>query len=118
MKVVESGKWGSYDANVYYNPEKCGLKIVASVEKEPDWDFDITLLVENAKTGSLWLVSDSGCSCPIPFEDVRSFADMTPVHSEATIDKYNGYPYSVKSSELTEFKRKARAAFRKHKKSV
>ena len=120
-----SGEWGgSYEANVYSNPDSCGLKIVATVEKEPDWDFDIVVLFMDKKTGSLWIRRDSGCSCPTPFEDVRSFADMTPVRSERGIDRFlkdeqligENY-YSYRLEDVNDFRRKARAAVCTWKKS-
>ncbi len=109
----------SFSNNPYYEPKKCGLRIVASVEKEPDYDFDITVLFKNVKTGALWLCSDTGCSCPVPFEDVRSFDDMTRLQSEAGIDRFikEGW-HSYPPADVLDFKRKGRAAVRDWKAKV
>lgn len=125
-KKFKSGAWGysyDYDAIVYSNPENCGLKIVASVEEEPNYSFDIVVLFQDIETGSLWLCHDAGCSCPTPFEDVKSFADMTPVRSERQIDafvdqfaKFDDSYHEWNRAEVAEFKRKARKALRTQKK--
>jgi hypothetical protein len=59
--------WGS---SVYYAPEAYGLTTVAAM----DWDhepyqFNLTVVFADAE-GRLWFGSDSGCSCPTPFENV------------------------------------------------
>lgn len=54
--------------NIYYDPEKFGLTTVGSVEWRPcSYEFDFTVVW---KQGGKYLTgSDSGCSCPTPFED-------------------------------------------------
>lgn len=119
-----SGEWGgSWDCNVYYEPESCGLRLVASLEKDLSYEYDTIILVQCAQTGSLWLCHDAGCSCPTPFEEVHSFADMTPLRSERQIDLFidqhdSDGEYAFRQPDLNEFRRKARAALRKHKKET
>ena len=54
----------------YNNPfedETLGYRQVAEVElSEPDYSFDTLVVLE--KDGGLYLATDSGCSCPTPFE--------------------------------------------------
>lgn len=120
----ESGEWGGWDtANVYSEPENCGLKIVAAVEADMSYEFDIMVCFQCVKTGSLWLAHDSGCSCPIPFEDVKSFASFSPLREERAIerfvDQYTKSDYvEYKPAEVAEFRRKCRAALRKRKKAL
>ena len=58
-----------WENNVYNHPERYGLKIVGEVEwSVPCYSFDFTLVLEDGD-GNLWWGSDSGCSCPSPFED-------------------------------------------------
>lgn len=62
--------------NVYYNPEKYGLEIVMNVElSEPDYSFDY-LVIWKGEDG-FYLGTDSGCSCPIPFESYAGVEDLT-----------------------------------------
>lgn len=58
-----------YDSNPYYNPAAIGCEIVASVDIADSWEFDIALVIRELSTGKLYFASDSGCSCPTPFED-------------------------------------------------
>ena len=59
-----------YDMNIYYNPEKHGLTVVAEIEYSSEcYEFD-TRVVWKDTSGKLYTARDSGCSCPIPFEEV------------------------------------------------
>ena len=71
--------WDFDGNNPYYSPEKCGLSVVCEVEwSEPDYSFDTTV-VWKAGNGKLYTASDSGCSCPTPFEDFHKLTDLTLV---------------------------------------
>lgn len=66
----------SWDDNVYYHPERYGLRSVAEFElSEPSYSFD-TLAVWKGDKG-LYLATDSGCSCPSPFENYNGIEDLT-----------------------------------------
>lgn len=59
-------KW---EMNPYYYPENSNLKIVGVVEwREPNYDFDMTVVWQDEQ-GLFLMDSDTGCSCPSPFED-------------------------------------------------
>ncbi len=68
--------------NFYYHPESDGLTTVGEVQwGEPCYDFDITAVWRDGDT--FYWADDSGCSCPVPFEDLNpegltkgSFHDM------------------------------------------
>lgn len=53
--------------NIYYDPENFGLEIVASEDRGYTYEFDMVVVWKN-KQGDLFWASDSGCSCPTPFE--------------------------------------------------
>lgn len=58
------------DYNPYYNPDKCGLELVADVDySDGCYQFDIRVVWRHLETGRLLTMRDSGCSCPVPFED-------------------------------------------------
>lgn len=62
-------------SNVYYSPEEFGLTVVAELSKEPEYDFDILVVWEHTDGTRYW-AHDSGCSCPIPFEDYRVMSHL------------------------------------------
>jgi hypothetical protein len=66
----------SWDNNPYYHPEVHGLvKVDEAYLSEPDYSFDI--LAVWADADGFYLGTDSGCSCPSPFEDYQGRGDMT-----------------------------------------
>ena len=82
-EIVESGQWG-YNGNVYYSPEKCGLTLI-NVRDNPHgvYEFNMDIVVQDNKTGKYYMAHDEGNSCPIPFEDVHGFEDMTEISEDA-----------------------------------
>lgn len=69
--------WDSPD--LYNNPEHFGLKFVGSLQwGEPEWDFNITAVLHDGED-RFYVIHDSGCSCPIPFEDFTSLEKVQPM---------------------------------------
>lgn len=54
--------------NPYYNPEQLDLEMIEFDGPDLTYEFDI-LLFWRTKEGLVFSASDSGCSCPTPFED-------------------------------------------------
>lgn len=56
--------------NVYYDPEKFGLRTVGELDYSSGaYEFDLTVVwIDDKKR--LYYADDSGCSCPSPFESV------------------------------------------------
>lgn len=83
----------SYEENLYSNPENMGYEIVEVMElDEPCYSFDL-LVVWRDPEGELKWATDSGCSCPVPFEftgpeDLYDF-DYAAIEAEAR----GGYGY-------------------------
>lgn len=82
------------DNNIYYDPEKFGLKIFEHIEDDhASYSFDDFVIWERLEDGKLFYGTDSGCSCPSPFED-QGLSDLTPVTTleqlEIAIDEYRG----------------------------
>lgn len=66
-----------WDDNIYYNPEGCGLEILAQYEfSDMDYQFDTRIVLRDVKTLRLYMARDSGCSCPTPFEDFKCLGDL------------------------------------------
>lgn len=75
-------------SDIYYSPKEYDLKIVDMLDR-PDlsWEFEM-LGVWQHKDGRLFYASDSGCSCPSPFEDFHSLADLTPITKGASYEAF------------------------------
>lgn len=76
--------------DVYYQPGHFGLEIVGEAER-PSWhDFDKFAVWRDA-AGALYYASDSGCSCPSPFENFTSLSDLTKAtvaEAHAALDEW------------------------------
>jgi hypothetical protein len=56
--------------SVLYSPEDFGVETVAAFDvREPFYEFDTILTLRDPATGEFFVVHDSGCSCPVPFDD-------------------------------------------------
>jgi len=89
-------------SDLYYAPEKHGLETIGEISwSEPNWDFDLTCVWKQAR-GKFYIASDSGCSCPSPFEDFTAVEDLEGPFTKAELrkrlmsmvnetDRYYGY---------------------------
>lgn len=71
---------------IYTAPEKFGLKLIASMDFAGSYEFDITILLQDVKDGSLYWAKDSGCSCPEPFAGLTK-ENLTRVPSKEAFIK-------------------------------
>lgn len=79
----------SYE-NVYNSPEKHDLEIFGSFDNRDDlfYEFDMTVVFRDLRTGLFYVASDSGCSCPMPFEDYENKYDLDePLTAERALAK-------------------------------
>lgn len=58
-----------YEHNVYYQPEKNNLRIIAEMDFADSYEFDWFVVWRDVNSGMWFWGDDSGCSCPTPFED-------------------------------------------------
>ncbi len=54
---------------VYYNPEQHGLVEIYECDVADSYEFDRFVVWFKPQTNELFWASDSGCSCPSPFEN-------------------------------------------------
>ena len=79
-----------YGDNIYYNPEKFGLRPVIEIDfSDGFYQFDIRVIWKDAN-GRLYTARDSGCSCPRPFEDYTAIKDLEVVNFRELIDEARG----------------------------
>lgn len=58
-----------FNDNPYYSPEKCGLKIIDEIDNSGSYEYDKLVVWQKLDDKTIWYDTDSGCSCPSPFED-------------------------------------------------
>lgn len=104
------------DAYLYYSPEKFGLRVVGELEDPMAcYDFDTLVVWQHEDGRILWGV-DSGCSCPVAFEDYdvsdlyevttanwSTFARTVDMHC---VDNHRGELPSSFSADKTDLLRK------------
>jgi hypothetical protein len=66
----------NFNQNIYYYPEKHDLVIIKEIDSAGGYEFDTTVVFKD-KDNNFYFASDSGCSCPSPFEEFNSVADLT-----------------------------------------
>ena len=82
--------------DVYYQPEHFGLTPIGEIDDpEACYSFD-KLVVWQHDDGRLFWASDSGCSCPSPFEDYTSLDDL----NDLTAETWNDFAEDVKEHAL------------------
>ena len=73
MPLDINGPTDGWERNPYYNPEKFGCEIVATVDVAGSYEFDMFVVVrtiepiEGIRKGTYFWAADAGCSCPSPF---------------------------------------------------
>lgn len=104
--------------NPYYDPSKLDLKLISYDEPDMCHEYN-TLCFWATEDGRVYSASDSGCSCPTPFEDYsgetqkEALQKMERVssayHAESIFNSWNknydGKPFlpSSEKRELTEW---------------
>ena len=77
-----------FNENPYYYPEKCGLEIFESIDTAGSYEYDMFVIWKKLDDGTLWWDSDSGCSCPVPFDNSDNGHDLKPI-TEETLHGFN-----------------------------
>lgn len=67
--------------NLYNSPERKGLKIVFSNDIAGSYEFDTVVVWKAIDGEQYYYAHDSGCSCPIPFDDYNEISDLTPIET-------------------------------------
>lgn len=75
----------------YVDPAKHGLTPLGEIDR-PDVDYEFEIFASwKHEDGRLFWADDSGCSCPAPFEDYKTLADLqigTAKECAAAIDRW------------------------------
>ncbi|MFF9525377.1 hypothetical protein ACF1DV_25860 [Streptomyces achromogenes] len=76
-----------WDTNIYYNPEKHGLTPMGEIDTGRGYDFTKLVVWRRDEDGVIFWSTDSGCSCPSPFEDANSVNDLKRIDDAATFSR-------------------------------
>lgn len=76
-----------YEKNLYYYPERSGLKIIGELnDPHACYSFDDLVVWQSIVDGKLYYASDSGCSCPSPFDGFDCIEDLTEITNETWVE--------------------------------
>lgn len=70
----------SYGDDVYSSPEKHGLQLLGEVELDGD-SYSFNLFAAWTDGSNVYYATDSGCSCPSPFEQYYSRDQLAVVYT-------------------------------------
>ena len=94
---------------IYNEPEEFGLTVVGDSDANGDYEFDMFVVWTDGK--HLFWATDSGCSCPSPFEDFRAVSDLSTGSRDdclRAIDAWGFSRYSDVAKECIALKEKVR----------
>lgn len=104
--------------NPYYSPDKCGLNIIYQINTGGSYEYDMLIVWEKLDDNTIWWDSDSGCSCPSPFDDHGH--DL----KEITSDTYYNFKLAlenhrdIKKEDIIECDSKIKSFSREHKLNI
>lgn len=86
--------------NIYYSPEKHDLEVFDEVETAGSYEFDTTVIWDD-KDGNLYWAHDSGCSCPTPFENFSTVADLNVLNKDTfyNFDEHLKNQYNINKEQ-------------------
>jgi hypothetical protein len=93
-------------ANVYYEPKQFDLIPLGDIEfSDEAYQFDTRAFWKHEPTGKLLTARDSGCSCPLPFEDFRGVEeledlDLAALEAEIKSELRDGYSSTSRAEAL------------------
>lgn len=98
----------------YYSPHKCGLEIFDELDDAGSYEFNKIVVWKKLDDGTLWWDTDSGCSCPSPFDPADNGHDLKQI-TAASFSAFDAElrGFQVDISEYMEMREKVR----KHLKS-
>ena len=95
--------------NPYYSPESSGLEIFDSYDRAESCRFDTFVIWKKTDDGTLYYGRDSGCSCPIPFDDFTN-DDLTKINKSTfyNFDDALKNHYNMVDEDYRKIKRKVK----------
>jgi hypothetical protein len=84
--------------NVYYSPEDSGLVPIDQLD-EPNlsYEYNILIALQHTDSGRCYYVQDSGCSCPVPFDNFFFRGPDDTNLDEVQLHNFSSFEAEVKS---------------------
>ena len=93
-------------SNVYYDPADFGLVLVETLDEAGlSYEYNTLIVLQHTASKRLFWASDSGCSCPTPFENYHFSSSESGINTDLTeinlssydrfADAVNEFPVSV-----------------------
>lgn len=99
-----------FNENPYYSPEKCGLEIFESIDTAESYEFNMFVIWKKIDDNTLWFDTDSGCSCPSPFDNADHGHDLKPI-TKKTLHGFNEAlknHYQITQEDINNISRKVK----------
>lgn len=77
-----------FTENPYYSPELCGLEIFESIDTADSYEYDLFVIWKKLDDDTLWWDTDSGCSCPSPFDNGDHGHDLKLINADTLHNFY------------------------------
>lgn len=109
-----------FDHNPYYSPEKCGLAILHDINTGGDYEFDMLVVWEKLDDNTIWWDTDSGCSCPSPFDvndnghELKEITTDTYYNFKLALENHSG----IKREDIIGFENVLKKFAREHKLNI
>lgn len=97
-----------FNDNPYNSPELCGLEIFEHLDTADSYEFNKFVIWKKLDDESLWWDTDSGCSCPSPFDisdnghDLKQITDDTVYNFDEALKNHSG----ITAEQYNSIKRK------------
>ena len=105
------------EVNVYYDPEKSGLEIFKFIDTAGSYEFDMFVIWKKKDDGRLFYATDSGCSCPTPFEncyEIDEITNETLYNFEQALQNH----YNISTSDVMNITKSVKDHLRNFEKTV
>lgn len=96
-----------FEHNPYYSPDLCGLSILYEINTGESYEYDMLVIWKKNDDGTIWWDTDSGCSCPSPFDNADNGHDLTQITSDTmwNFEQALENHYRIEESDILEAKR-------------
>lgn len=99
-----------FQNNPYYSPEECGLELFEQIDTGESYEFDMLVVWKKLDDNTLWWDTDSGCSCPSPFDEREDRHDLKQITNDTfyNFEKALNEHYNIEREEIIKISNKVK----------